>query len=294
MTFSPGSRSCPCAASVTAMPARCCWPTCPAPWTPPSATRSSTRVTGTRSPCLSCRAPGTSPAWPAGSVFPVVSRSPGGSSRATSGASTCSRPTPSCSSSRLPRSPSATASCSTGPRGRWGSTSRRRARRKTAGCLSWAGGSSSRTRWSGPPPTARQPPTTGTVCTARWPRPPSPRPTRTGEPGTAPAPPRGPMRRPPPSSNARPAARRPAAASPPRPRSCNAPSSSRSTPRDEPAARWPRRGRVSRPARSRRRSRSWARRRPGRWMSSGAPGWTWCAVSLPSRRVLPAMLRRCC
>ena len=59
------------------MPARCCWPTCPAPWTPPSATRSSRRVTATRSPCSSCRARGTSPVSPAGSVFPAVSRSPG-------------------------------------------------------------------------------------------------------------------------------------------------------------------------------------------------------------------------
>ena len=47
----------------------------------------------------------------------------------------------------------------------------------------------------------------------------------------------GPMRRSPPSSNARPAGRRPAAAWPRRPRSCNALWSSRSTRRDEPSAR---------------------------------------------------------
>ena len=40
--------------------------------------------------------------------------------------------------------------------------------------------------------------------------------------------------------------------------------------------------------------RSWPRRRPGRSMSSSAPGWTWCAARSPSLRVLPAMLRRCC
>ena len=246
------------------MPARCCWPTCPAPWMPPFATRSSRRVTATRSPCSSCRARGTSPVSPAGSVCPAAIRSPAGSNRATSGGSSCSHPTRSCSSSRLPRSHSATASCSTGPQGRSGSTSRRRARHRTAGCSRWAGASSSRTRWSGPPPIARPPRTTGTACIAPWPTPPSPRPTRTGGPGTAPAPPRGPTRRSPPSSNARPAVRRPAAASPRRPRSCNDPPSSRSTRRDEPSARWPRPRRVPRPARSMRRSRSWPRRRPGR------------------------------
>ena len=183
------------------------------------------RATATRSPCSSCRARGTSPVSPAGSVFPAASRSPAGSSRATSGASSCSRPTPGCSCSRPPPSLSATLSCSTGPRGRSGSTSRRRALRRTAGCSSWAGGSSSRTRSSGPPPTARPPRTTGTACIVRWPRPPPPRPTRTGGPGTAPAPRRGPTRRSPPSSNARPAVRRPAAASLRRPRSCNDPPS---------------------------------------------------------------------
>ena len=46
---------------------------------------------------------------------------------------------------RLPPSPSATASCSSVRRGRSGSTSRRRARHRTAGCSSWAGASSSHT-----------------------------------------------------------------------------------------------------------------------------------------------------
>jgi hypothetical protein len=101
-------------------------------------------------------------------------------------------------------------------------------------------------------------------------------------------------RRSPPSSNARPAERRLAAASPRRPRSCNAPPSSRSTRRDEPSARWPRPRRASRPARSRRHSRSWPRRRPKHLISSSAPAWTWCAARSPSPRVLPAMLRRCC
>ena len=39
MTFSPGCPSCRSTHSATAMPARCCWPTCPAPWMRPFATR---------------------------------------------------------------------------------------------------------------------------------------------------------------------------------------------------------------------------------------------------------------
>jgi hypothetical protein len=113
-------------------------------------------------------------------------------------------------------------------------------------------------------------------------------------PGTAPVPRRGPTKRSPPSSNARPAVRRHAAASPRRPRSCNGPPNSRSTRRDEPSARWLRPRRAPRPARSMRRSRSWPRRRPARWMSCKAPGWTWCAGSLPSLRAWPATPRRCC
>ena len=184
---------------------------------------------------------GTSPVWPAGSVFLAVGRSPAGSSRATSGASSCCPRIRGCSSSPLPRSLSATLCCCTGPRGRSGSTSRRRARHKTAGCSSWAGGSSSRTRWSGPPPTARPPRKTGAACTGRWPRPPWPGPTRTGRPGTGPGPPWGPMRRSPLSWNARLAGRRRAVAWPRQRRSCNDPPSSPSIRSSARSARWLRR-----------------------------------------------------
>ena len=54
MMFSPGSLSFPSAVSGTAMLARCCWPTCPAPWMPLFATRSSWRVTAIHWPCSSC------------------------------------------------------------------------------------------------------------------------------------------------------------------------------------------------------------------------------------------------
>ena len=74
MTSSPGSPSCTSADSAIAMRARCCWPTYPAPWTPAFATRSSRKVTATRSPCSSCRARGTSPVFAGG--FGLPSRQP--------------------------------------------------------------------------------------------------------------------------------------------------------------------------------------------------------------------------
>ena len=60
--------------------------------------------------------------------------------------------------------------------------------------------------------------------TWRWRTRPTGRPTRTAARGIWPRPPRGPTRRSPWSSSARPAGRRPAAASPPRRRSCGGPS----------------------------------------------------------------------
>ena len=98
----------------------------------------------------------------------------------------CSLPTPSCSSSPRPQSRSATRCCCTVPPRRSASTWLRPALRWTPGCSRSAGASSSRTRSSAPPPTARQRPTTATACIARWPRPPTPKRTRTGAPGTAP------------------------------------------------------------------------------------------------------------
>ena len=104
-----------------------------------------------------------------------------------SAAPRCSRPTPSCSSSPRPRNPSATPRCSTAPPRRSASTWLRPTPRWTSGCSSCAGGLSSPTHSSDLPPTAPPPPRTATGCIAPSRRPPTPRRTRIGALGTAPA-----------------------------------------------------------------------------------------------------------
>ena len=98
-----------------------------------------------------------------------------------------SRPRRGCSSSPRPQSRSATRCCSTVPPRRSASTWLRPARRWTPVCSKSVGASSSRTRSSAPPPTARPLPRTAIASIAPSPRRPILEPTRIGVPGTAPA-----------------------------------------------------------------------------------------------------------
>ena len=152
--FSRGFPGCRSAGSAKAMPVRCCWPTCPAPWTPVYATRSSQKATATRSPCSNCPARGTSPVSRAGSAFPAVSRSLAGSSRAMCGVSSCS----------LPNTRLLVLTAAAEPLGdrvllhraavALGIDISAAGPAQDGGCLSSADVSSSRTRSSGPPPIA--------------------------------------------------------------------------------------------------------------------------------------------
>ena len=90
--------------------------------TPRSATRSSPRAMATRSPCSSCRAPGTSRTLPAGSAFPLVIRLPARSSRATPRAWRRFPPRRSCSSSPPRQSRWAIHSCCSARWRSWHST----------------------------------------------------------------------------------------------------------------------------------------------------------------------------
>ena len=118
--------------------------------------------------CSSCRAPGTRRSSPAGSGFPAASRSPARSSRATPSACSSCRPTPGCSCSPRPPSRSAISvllhRAADTPRSRH---ARRPARPSTPGCSGSALASSSPTRSSGRPPTARRRPRTATASTSR-------------------------------------------------------------------------------------------------------------------------------
>ena len=139
------------------------------------------------------------------------------------------------------------------------------------------------------PPTARQQPTIATGCIVRSPMPPTPRPTRTDGHGTVPAPPRGPMRRSPSSSNARPAVPRHVAASPPRPHSCTEQPSCHGT-RHGVRTGWSQRlRRAFRLARSTACSASWPRRNHTGLTGSSAPepcsfAATWRGARLRRRR----------
>ena len=68
---STGFPSCRSTGSTTAMPARCCWTTCMDRSMPPSATRSSTKATATRSRFSSCRARGGPQISPVASGCPA-------------------------------------------------------------------------------------------------------------------------------------------------------------------------------------------------------------------------------
>ena len=188
-TSSPGFPSCRSTGSATTTRARCCWTTSTARSTPRSAIRSSRRATATRSRCWSCRARGTPPSWPAGSGFPAASRWPARSNRATperlartSVRHPAARPRRGGGAARRPGAPRAGP-----PRPSASASAAGRTRQSTPACSRSERGSSSRTRSSAPPPTATASPTTATGCIAPSPKPPIPRRTRTGAPGTAPS-----------------------------------------------------------------------------------------------------------
>ena len=281
------------------MRSRCCSRTCTVLWMPRSANGSSPKATATRSPYSSSPAPRASPNWQAGSGCPRVIRSLEGSNTATCGASTGSLPTRDSSSWPRRQSPSATPSCSTEPPSTSRSTWLRPRPRLTPGCWPSVGERSSLTHSSGLPPTARREPMIAAECIVPSPMPPTPRPTRTDGRGTAPAPPLGPMRRSPSTSNARPAVPRHVAASPPRPHSCTEQPSCHGT-RHGVRTGWSQRlRRAFRLARSTACSASWPRRNHTGLTGSSAPEpcsfvatWRWCSATATTPRHCSSRRRR--